>query len=182
MPRSNPFSLSNAPSGFFSDEQIKAITPKFRPAGGSSDFYKAATSSSGDTDKKGFLEGFGGLAKQQLERSEKRRERDEMIAAYSRMAAQPFGGAGVAGRQFSLGDGSLTQINPDTFEPIVIPAGGAGVAGGRSTGQRIAGAATGALGGAATGAAIGAKIGTAAAPGIGTAIGAGIGLLGGLFG
>ena len=172
MPRSNPFSLSNAPSGFFSDEQIKAFTPKFRPAGGSSDFYKAATSSSGDTDKKGFLEQFGGLAKQQLERSEKRRERDEMIAAYSRMAAQPFGGAGLAGRQFTLGDGSLTQINPDTFEPIVIPGGGAGVAG-RSGGQRIAGAATGALSGAATGSAFGP---------IGTAVGAGIGLLGGLFG
>ena len=145
---------------------------KFRPAGGSSDFYKAATSSSGDTDKKGFLEGFGGLAKQQLERSEKRRERDEMIAAYSRMAAQPFGGAGLAGRQFTLGDGSLTQINPDTFEPIVIPGGGAGVAG-RSSGQRIAGAATGALSGAATGSAFGP---------VGTAVGAGIGLLGGLFG
>ena len=72
-----------------------------------------------------------------------------MIAAYSRLAAQPFGGAGLAGRQFTLGDGSLTQINPDTFEPIVIPGGGAGVAGGRSTGQRIAGAATGALSGAA---------------------------------
>ena len=162
-------------SGYYGkkiDYKSPAADLKFRPAGGSSDFYKAATSSSGDTDKKGFLEGFGGLAKQQLERSEKRRERDEMIAAYSRMAAQPFGGAGLAGRQFTLGDGSLTQINPDTFEPIVIPGGGAGVAG-RSGGQRIAGAATGALSGAATGSAFGP---------VGTAVGAGIGLLGGLFG
>ena len=146
------------------------IDIKFRPEGGSSSFFKPGQS--GSTDKTGFLEGFGGLAKQQLERSEKRRERDEMIAAYSRMAAQPFGGAGLAGRQFTLGDGSLTQINPDTFEPIVIPGGGAGVAG-RSSGQRIAGAATGALQGAATGSAFGP---------VGTAVGAGIGLLGGLFG
>ena len=177
MPSSNPFTFSNAPSGFFSDEKIKAFTPKFRPAGGSSDFYKAATSSSGDTDKKGFLEQFGGLAKQQLEKSEKRRERDEMIAAYSRLAQQPFGGAGVAGRQFTLGDGSLTQINPDTFEPIVFPGGGAGVAGGRSTGQRLAGAATGALSGAATGA----QIGAAGGP-IGAGVGALVGALGGFFG
>ena len=157
-------------SGLTRNIPYESPTPKFRPKGGSSSFFNPGQS--GSTEKKGFLEQFGGLAKQQLERSEKRRERDEMIAAYSRMAAQPFGGAGLAGRQFTLGDGSLTQINPDTFEPIVIPGGGAGVAG-RSGGQRIAGAATGALSGAATGSAFGP---------IGTAVGAGIGLLGGLFG
>ena len=113
----------------------------FKPKGGSSSFFNYGQS--GSTEKKGGLEQFGNLAKQQLEKSEKRRERDEMIAAYSRMAAQPFGGAGLAGRQFTLGDGSLTQINPDTFEPIVIPGGGAGVAGGRSTG--LPGAAVGAV-------------------------------------
>ena len=143
---------------------------KFKPKGGSSSFFNYGQS--GSTEKKGGLEQAGNLAKQFLQKSEKRRERDEMIAAYSRLAAQPFGGAGLAGRQFTLGDGSLTQINPDTFEPIVIPGGGAGVAG-RSSGQRIAGAATGALQGAATGSAFGP---------VGTAVGAGIGLLGGLFG
>jgi len=143
---------------------------KFKPKGGSSSFFNYGQS--GSTEKKGGLEQAGNLAKQFLQKSEKRRERDEMIAAYSRLAAQPFGGAGLAGRQFTLGDGSLTQINPDTFEPIVIPGGGAGVAG-RSSGQRIAGAATGALSGAATGSAFGP---------VGTAVGAGIGLLGGLFG
>ena len=148
---------------------------KFKPKGGSSSYFNYGQS--GSTEKKGGLEQAGNLAKQFLQKSEKRRERDEMIAAYSRMRAQPFGGAGLAGRQFTLGDGSLTQINPDTFEPIVIPAGGAGVAGGRSTGQRLAGAATGALGGAATGA----KIGAAGGP-IGAGVGALIGALGGFFG
>ena len=157
-------------SGLARNIPYESPTPKFRPEGGSASFFNPGQS--GSTEKKGFLEQFGGLAKQQLDRSEKRRERDEMIAAYSRMAAQPFGGAGLAGRQFTLGDGSLTQINPDTFEPIVIPGGGAGGAG-RSSGQRIAGAATGALSGAATGSAFGP---------VGTAVGAGIGLLGGLFG
>jgi|TARA_R100001510_G_C7525856_1_gene119398 hypothetical protein len=131
--------------------------------------------------KTGFLETAGGLVKEVFKNAEKRRDRDNLLRALQR-PAQPFGGAGLAGRSFQLGDGSLTQINPDTFAPIVIPGGGAGMVGGRSTGQRIAGAATGALSGAASGAAIGAKLGTAAAPGIGTAIGAGIGLLGGLFG
>ena len=48
------------------------------------------------------------------------------------------------------------------------------MAGGKGTGQRIAGAATGALSGA--------QMGSAILPGWGTAIGAGIGALGGLFG
>ena len=158
-------------SGLTRNIPYESPTPKFRPKGGSSSFFNYGQS--GSTEKKGGLEQAGNLAKQFLEKSEKRRERDEMIAAYSRLAQQPFGGAGLAGRQFTLGDGSLTQINPDTFEPIVIPGGGAGVAG-RSGGQRIAGAATGALSGAAAGSKI--------LPGVGTAIGAGIGLLGGLFG
>ena len=169
MPISSPYeAFKNAPSGYFSDAEIERFRPK---TGFKNSFFNYGQS--GSTEKKGGLEQAGNLAKEFLQKSEKRRERDEMIAAYSRMAAQPFGGAGLAGRQFTLGDGSLTQINPDTFEPIVIPGGGAGVAG-RSTGQRIAGAATGALSGAAAGSKI--------LPGVGTAIGAGIGLLGGLFG
>jgi len=122
--------------------------------------------------KTGFLETAGGLVQEVFKNAEKRRDRDNLLRALQR-PAQPFGGAGLAGRSFQLGDGSLTQINPDTFEPIVIPGGGAGVAG-RSGGQRIAGAATGALSGAAAGSKI--------LPGWGTAIGAGIGALGGLFG
>ena len=169
MPISSPYeAFKNAPSGYFSDAEIERFRPK---TGFKNSFFNYGQS--GSTEKKGGLEQAGNLAKQFLEKSEKRRERDEMIAAYSRLAQQPFGGAGLAGRQFTLGDGSLTQINPDTFEPIVIPGGGAGVAG-RSGGQRIAGAATGALSGAAAGSKI--------LPGVGTAIGAGIGLLGGLFG
>jgi len=100
--------------------------------------------------KTGFLEAAGGLTKQVFENAEKRRTRENLMRALKR-PAQPFGGAGLAGRSFQLGDGSLTQINPDTFEPIVIPGGGAGVAG-RSTGQRIAGAASGALSGFQAGA------------------------------
>ena len=126
--------------------------------------------------KTGFLETSWKFSSNRFLRSLKR-DAIEMICCVQLFnGQQPFGGAGLAGRSIQLGDGSLTQINPDTFEPIVIPGGGAGVAGGRSTGQRIAGAATGALSGAATGA--GSKI----LPGWGTAIGAGIGGLGGLFG
>jgi hypothetical protein len=173
MPISSPYeAFKNAPSGYFSDAEIERFRPK---TGFKNSFFNYGQS--GSTEKKGGLEQAGNLAKQFLQKSEKRRERDEMIAAYSRMAAQPFGGAGLAGRQFTLGDGSLTQINPDTFEPIVIPAGGAGVAGGRSTGQRLAGAATGALGGAAAGAKFGSVLGLP-----GAAVGAVIGGLGGLFG
>ena len=177
MPILNPYEdFKRAPSGFFSDAEIEKLRPK---TGFKNDKFTSFFNygQSGSTEKKGGLEQAGNLAKQFLEKSEKRRERDEMIAAYSRLAAQPFGGAGLAGRQFTLGDGSLTQINPDTFEPIVIPGGGAGVAGGKSTGQRLAGAATGALGGAATGA----KIGAAGGP-IGAGVGALVGALGGFFG
>ena len=94
---------------------------------------------------------------------------------------RPFGGGAIPGSSTRLG-GGLSLTRPPAFAPIITPAGGVGGPQGRSTGQRIAGAAMGALSGAGAGAALGAKIGTAAAPGIGTAIGAGIGLLGGLFG
>ena len=66
-----------------------------------------------------------------------------------------------------------------TITEIVKSSGGA--AGSRSTGSRIAGGATGALGGAAAGAKLGSVV-----PGLGTGIGAGIGAvaggLGGIFG
>ena len=111
-----------------------------------------------------------------------RKAGDGLSEYYRELARRPFSASSRSGRSETLGDGSLTALYPDTFEPIVMPGGGGAVVGGKSTGQRIAGAATGALSGAASGAALGAKFGTAAAPGIGTAIGAGIGLLGGLFG
>ena len=106
---------------------------------------------------------------------------DAAAEYYRELARRPFSASSRSGRSETLGDGSLTALYPDTFEPIVMPGGGGAVVGGKSTGQRIAGAATGALSGAASGAALGAKLGSAV-PGIGTAIGAGIGLLGGLFG
>jgi len=172
MPISSPYeAFKNAPSNYLSDEEIK----RYRPKGGfSSDQWRTAFNygKAQKNEKKGGLESAGGLAKQFLENSEKRRDRDNLLRALQR-PAQPFGGAGLAGRSFSLGDGSLTQINPDTFEPIVIPGGGAGVAG-RSTGQRIAGAAGGALSGFQAGAATG-------MPHM-AGIGAIVGGLGGLFG
>ena len=163
--------LRNAPSNYLSDKEIE----RYRPKGGfSSDKWRAAFNygKAQKNEKKGGLEAVGGLAKEFLEKSEKRRDRDNLLRALQR-PGQPFGGAGLAGRSFSLGDGSLTQINPDTFEPIVIPGGGAGVAG-RSTGQRIAGAAGGALSGFQAGAATG-------MPHM-AGIGAIVGGLGGLFG
>ena len=103
-----------------------------------------------------------------------RKAGDGLSEYYRELARRPFSASSRSGRSETLGDGSLTALYPDTFEPIVFPGGGGGAVGGRSTGQRIAGAATGALSGAAAGSAV--------MPGIGTAIGAGIGALGGLFG
>ena len=164
--------LRTAPSNYISNEEIE----RYRPKGGFNlDKWKSAFNygKAQKNEKKGGLESVGGgLAKQFLENSEKRRDRDDLLRALQR-PAQPFGGAGLAGRSFSLGDGSLTQINPDTFEPIVIPGGGAGVAG-RSTGQRIAGAA----GGAFQGFRAGAETGLPHMAGIGAIVGG----LGGFFG
>ncbi len=99
----------------------------------------------------------------------------DATAEYAReLARRPFSASGRSGRSATLGDGSLTALYPDTFDPIVIPGGGDAGAGDRSTGQRLAGAATGALQGAATGSQI--------LPGWGTAIGAGLGALGGFLG
>ena len=135
-------------------------------------FNRAVNSEFGP--KTGFLESAGGLVKEVFKNSQKSRDRDALINALINKKGNPFGGAGLSGRTTSLADGSLTQISPDSFAPIVFPGGSGGVAGGKGTGQRIAGAATGALSGA--------QMGSAILPGWGTAIGAGIGALGGLFG
>ena len=110
---------------------------KFKPKGGSSSFFNYGQS--GSSEKKGGLEQAGGILKDVFANSEKRRQRDAMINAL-RERAQPFGGTGIAGRTTRLGDGTLTQVDPNTFSPIVLP-GGSGVAQGPSTGQRVAGGA-----------------------------------------
>ena len=110
---------------------------KFKPKGGSSSFFNYGQS--GSSEKKGGLEQAGGILKDVFANSEKRRQRDAMINAL-RERAQPFGGTGMAGRTTRLGDGTLTQVDPNTFSPIVLP-GGSGVAQGPSTGQRVAGGA-----------------------------------------
>ena len=110
---------------------------EFSPKGGSSSLFNYGQS--GSSEKKGGLEQAGGILKDVFANSEKRRERDAMINAL-RERAQPFGGTGIAGRTTRLGDGTLTQVDPNTFSPIVLP-GGSGVAQGPSTGQRVAGGA-----------------------------------------
>lgn len=127
--------------------------------------------------KTGGLEQVGGAAREFLKNFEKKRERESVMDALFNKKGSPFGGAGLSGRTTSLADGSLTQISPDSFAPIVFPGGGGMVSGGKSTGQRLAGAATGALSGAATGAGMGSVLGLP-----GAAVGAVIGGLGGLFG
>ena len=82
----------------------------------------------------------------------------------------------------SMGDGfSVYQPSRPGAEITETTKSEGGGGGSRSTGSRIAGGATGALGGAATGAQLGSVV-----PGLGTAAGAGIGAvaggLGGLFG
>ena len=96
---------------------------------------------------------------------------DEKSEYMKSLLSRPFGGRGIPGSTQRLA-GGLTMSLPRAFEPIITP----GVPGpqGRSTGQRIAGAAGGALQGAAMGSAI--------MPGVGTALGAIAGGLGGLFG
>ena len=149
-------------------------TDKIASAFGKGDTSAFSYGKSGLTQKKGGLEQAGGMLEKVFGNAQKRQERDALMNSLFNRAGQPFGGAGLSGRTTSLADGSLTQISPDSFTPIVFPGGSGGVAGGKGTGQRIAGAAKGALSGA--------KVGSAILPGWGTAIGAGIGALGGLFG
>ena len=109
--------------------------------------------------------------------SGQRKAGDGMSEYYKELARRPFGGGKSSGRSETLADGSLTALYPDSFEPIVFPGGGGGAVGGKSTTQRLAGAATGALSGAAAGAGAGSVLGLP-----GAAVGAVIGGLGGLFG
>jgi len=106
-----------------------------------------------------------------------RKAGDGLSEYYKELARRPFVGGKSTGRSETLADGSLTALYPDSFEPIIFPGGGGGAVGGKSTTQRLAGAATGALSGAATGASIGAAGGP-----IGAGAGALIGALGGFFG
>lgn len=145
--------------GFLEDNPFKiksAATPKTRlNYGDTSSWYSSFLG--GDEDQ-GDSDGIEGVVGQVFANAEKRQERDDMINALSSRAAQPFGGEGRSGRVTDLGDGTLSQVMPDSFDPIVIPGMPAGPAG-PSTGQRVAGAATGALSGFAAGGPIGAIIG-----------------------
>ena len=143
-------------------ELPEGATPKFRDPSASSRYQSGP-----DWQK------YSNFANQVLGPfSGQRKAGDAMSEYYKELARRPFGGGKSSGRSETLADGSLTALYPDSFEPIIFPGGG-GAVGGRSTGQRLAGAATGALSGAASGSAFGP---------VGTAVGAGIGLLGGLFG
>ena len=84
---------------------------------------------------------------------------------------RPFGGGAIPGSTQRLA-GGLTMTTPAAFEPIITPGGGGYQ--GRSTGQRFAGAAGGALSGFQAGAATG-------IPHL-AGIGAIVGGIGGLFG
>ena len=145
--------------GFLADNPFKIsseATPKTRlNYGDTSSWYSSFLG--GDEDQ-GDSDGIGGVVGQVFANAEKRQERDAMINALSSRAAQPFGGEGRSGRVTDLGDGTLSQVTPDSFDPIVIPGMPAGPAG-PSTGQRVAGAATGALSGFAAGGPIGGIIG-----------------------
>ena len=138
-------------------------------------FYPKKPKSDNDFFSPGNLKKYSNFADEVLGPFTGQRKAGDGMAEYYRdLARRPFGGGKSSGRSETLADGSLTALYPDSFEPIVFPGGGGGAVGGRSTGQRLAGAATGALSGAAAGSSV--------MPGIGTAIGAGIGALGGLFG
>ena len=173
------YSLSSAPKDYFSNplygkpRDTGSFTPKFRGGSEMADAFKGR-----DSNKFSRMAGaFGDM----LQKAGGFKPYDEDKEYMKSLLNRPFGGGSIPGSTQRLASG-LTMSMPPAFAPIITPAGGVGGYQGRSTGQRIAGAAMGALSGAGAGAALGAKIGTAAAPGIGTAIGAGIGLLGGLFG
>ena len=163
------YSLSSAPKDYFSNPlfgkamDTQSITPKFRGGTGMADAFKG-----GGDDKFSRMAGtLGGLLKGQGGFQ----PYDEKSEYMKSLLSRPFGGRGIPGSTQRLA-GGLTMSTPRAFEPIITP----GVAGpqGKSTGQRIAGAAGGALQGAAMGSAI--------MPGVGTALGAIAGGLGGLFG
>jgi len=125
-----------------------------------------STFGGGDLNKFSRMAGtFGGM----LSKAGGFKPYDEKTEAFKNLLRTPFGGDPISGKTTRLA-GGLTMTTPPAFSPIITP----GVAGpqGRSTGQRIAGAAGGALQGAATGSAFGP---------VGAVVGGGIGLLGGLL-
>jgi len=126
-----------------------------------------STFGGGDLNKFSRMAGtFGGM----LSKAGGFKPYDEKEEAFKELLRRPFGGDPISGKTSRLA-GGITMTTPPAFSPIITP-GGVGQQG-RSTGQRIAGAAGGALSGAATGAAFGP---------VGAVVGGGIGLLGGLFG
>jgi len=149
-------------------------TDKIGSSFGKGDTSAFSYGKSGLTQKKGGLEQAGGMLQEVFGNAQKRQEREALMNTLFNRAGKPFGGAGLSGRTTSLADGSLTQISPDSFEPIVFPGGSGGVSGGKSTGQRLAGG----LGGAMSGFQAGASTGIPHLAGIGAVVGG----IGGLFG
>lgn len=111
---------------------------------------------------------FGGL----LQKAGGFQPYDEKSEYMKSLLSRPFGGRAIPGSTQRLA-GGLTMTRPAAFEPIITPGGGGGYQG-RSTGQQIAGAASGAFQGFQAGAATG-------IPHL-AGIGAVVGGIGGLFG
>jgi hypothetical protein len=78
---------------------------------------------------------------------------------YEALSRRPLTVGSGSGRSTTVGDGSLSILYPDTFDPIVFPGGSGSVPQGKSTGQRLAGAALGAGAGFVSGGPVGAVIG-----------------------
>ena len=127
--------------------------------------YDAFKKEDTDTDKDKFTRFAGELAKGGFQ------PYDENKEYMKSLLNRPFGGGAIPGSTQRLA-GGLTMTTPAAFEPIITPGGGGYQ--GRSTGQRIAGAAGGALSGFQAGAATG-------IPHL-AGIGAIVGGIGGLFG
>ena len=126
--------------------------------------YDAFKKEDTDTDKDKFTRFAGELAKGGFQ------PYDENKEYMKSLLNRPFGGGAIPGSTQRLA-GGLTMTTPAAFEPIITPGGGGYQ--GRSTGQRIAGAAGGALSGFQAGAATG-------IPHL-AGIGAVVGGIGGLF-
>tara|TARA_B100000085_G_scaffold167232_1_gene152110 strand:+ start:953 stop:1453 length:501 start_codon:yes stop_codon:yes gene_type:complete len=127
--------------------------------------YDAFKKEDTDKDKDKFTRFAGELAKGGFQ------PYDENKEYMKSLLNRPFGGGAIPGSTQRLA-GGLTMTTPAAFEPIITPGGGGYQ--GRSTGQRIAGAASGALSGFQAGAATG-------IPHL-AGIGAVVGGIGGLFG
>ena len=143
------YSLSSAPKNYFSNPEFGkpmdtgSITPKFKGGSEMRDAFKGG----GDNKFSRMAGAFGGL----LQKAGGFQPYDADKEAMRDLLKRPFGGGAIPGSTQRLA-GGLTMSMPPAFEPIITPGGGGGYQG-RSTGQRIAGAAGGALSGAATGSA-----------------------------